>query len=458
MQLKESENVEFKKSTSELKEAVIAISAILNKHAKGKVYFGIKNDGTVVGQEIGGKTIRDISQAVSSNVEPRIYPKIAAEKINGKRCAVIEFEGTEIPYLAFGKAYMRVSDENKQLSARELEKMFLAKNKDKLNWDTLVCEKAKYSHISSKKLRSFLKIAGLKYDDIKSSLQKLGLCSDGKIRNAAVMLFARDPRQFFPNAKLRCAVFATNDTAIPVDMQDYEGDPFFLIEKAQEYILKNIHIGMKLDGLRRIDVPEIDREAFREAVINAFCHRDYREYDSVNIAIFKNRLEIRNPGLLYGGLTITDIKTKMVSEEPSAPFWLADPCVKPRRGYRDNTSTRRNELIAELFHRVHFIEKWGRGINLILSREPDADFREIGTHFIVTFKRKGKGEEGLLKKTVEKILALIKADPGIIQNEIMQKAKLTRRGVEWNLKKLKEKGLLRRIGPDKGGHWEVIEK
>ena len=107
---------------------------------------------------------------------------------------------------------------------------------------------------------------------------------------------------------------------------------------------------------------------------------------------------------------------------------------------------------------MHFIEKWGRGINLILSREPDADFREIGTHFIVTFKRKGKGEEGPSKKTVEKILALIKADPGIIQKEIMQKTELTRRGVEWNLKELKEKGLLRRIGPDKGGHWEVIEK
>jgi len=92
---------------------------------------------------------------------------------------------------------------------------------------------------------------------------------------------------------------------------------------------ETINIGMRLDGLVRVDVPEIDRDAFREAIINAFCHRDYFEYDSVNIAIFKDRLEIRNPGRLYGGLTIKQIRTRMVSQ-------------------------RRNELIADIFHRGSF--------------------------------------------------------------------------------------------------------
>lgn len=118
---------------------------------------------------------------------------------------------------------------------------------------------------------------------------------------------------------------------------------------------------------------EIDKAAFREAIINAFCHRDYREFDSVNIAVFKDRVEIRSPGLLYGGLTIETIRTKMVSE-------------------------RRNELIAEMLHRVHFIEKWGRGIKLILSKEPDTKFSEIGTKFITTFIRKSYYES---KKVVE---------------------------------------------------------
>ena len=66
---------------SELKEAIISIVAILNKHQQGELYFGIGNDGTVVGQTIGEKTIRDISKAISDFIEPKIYP----EKPNSSR-------------------------------------------------------------------------------------------------------------------------------------------------------------------------------------------------------------------------------------------------------------------------------------------------------------------------------------------------------------------------------------
>lgn len=443
MKLKESETVEFKKSTSDLKDAIVSISAILNKHGAGELYFGLGNDGTVLGQQVSAKTLRDVSKTISDHIEPKIYPKIQSLKIRHKPCIKVSFEGKDAPYFAYGRAYMRTADEDLRLSARELEHLILKKNKDKLRWDTEICRAAKLSDISVKKLKSFLKISGLRYDSTRNALSKLKLLSGGKLLNAAVILFAKKPQDFFPNAKLRCAVFARTDTSFIVDQKEFEGDLFYLIEKAEEYILEKIHIGMRLEGLRRIDVPEIAREAFREAIINAFCHRDYREYDSVNIAVFKDRLEIRNPGLLYGDLTIERITTEMVSE-------------------------RRNELIADLFHRIHFIEKWGRGIRLILSKEPDARFKEVGTHFIVTFRRKGvpasvaqEGEEKTVEetgeKTVEKIQLLIRQNPRITQQELMRQTGLSRRGVEWNLAKLKAKGLLRRIGADKGGYWEVLK-
>ena len=66
--------------------------------------------------------------------------------------------------------------------------------------------------------------------------------------------------------------------------------------------------------------------------------------------------------------------------------------------------------------------------------------------------------EKTVEKTVEKIFVIIKANPSITQKEIMDKTGLTRRGVEWNLKKLKGADRIQRIGPDKGGHWEIIEK
>jgi len=361
--LDETETLELKRSTSELKEAIVSISAMLNKHQKGGLYFGINNDGRVIGQDIGESTLRDVSRAISENIEPKIYPRIACASIDGIACIHVEFQGNDAPYYAYGRAYMRVGDEDRQLSAKELESLILSKNKDRLRWDMQACEKAKPDDISPKKLKLFLKASGLKYCGIRNSLDKLGLLSSGKPLNAAVILFGKKPQSFFQNAKLRCAVFGTTDTSFTIDMQDFEGDLFYLIERAEEYVLKNIHIGMRLDGLRRVDVPEIDKEAVREAVINAFCHRDYYEYDSVNIAVFKDRVEIRNPGGLYGGLTLDKI-------------------------IRENLSKRRNELIAELLNKIHFVEKWGMGNRVDPVQRAGNGFQRNSRHVRGCFQEK----------------------------------------------------------------------
>ncbi|MCQ1535567.1 winged helix-turn-helix transcriptional regulator [Methanosarcina sp. KYL-1] len=451
--LKESETLELKKSTAQLKPAVISIVAMLNKHQEGKLYFGVKDDGTIVGQEIGNDTLRAISQAISAHIEPRIYPAIKQVTLQGKTCIELEFRGNEVPYFAYGKAYIRTSDEDMPLSVKELENLILRKNKDQLKWDRSICKEAVLGDIDEQKVRFFLKEAGREFSGLENSLKKLKLIDAGKLTNAAVILFGKKPEDFFPNARLRCAVFATNDTSYIIDMQDYTGDLFYLIGEAEKYILRNIHIGMRLEGLKRIDVPEIAKEAIREAIINAFCHRDYYEYDSVNVAIFKNRVEIRNKGLLYGGLTIEQIKTEMVSE-------------------------RRNELIAEIFHEIHWIEKWGRGISLILSMEQDADFKEIGTQFIVTFKRKyfEESEEKVEEKKVEgwserwserwseinesqrKILILVQNNPAIAKTELADKLGINPSAVQKNLNTLKKKGFLKRVGPARGGHWQIIEE
>ena len=61
------------------------------------------------------------------------------------------------------------------------------------------------------------------------------------------------------------------------------------------------------------------------------------------------------------------------------------------------------------------------------------------------------------RKTVEKILSIINENPFVTQNQLIDLTGLSRRGVEWQLKQLKEKGLIRRIGADKGGYWEIVE-
>ena len=260
MTFQESETVELKKSTSELKEAVISIVAMLNKHQRGEIWFGVRNVGTVVGQQVSEKTIRDISKAIADNVEPRIYPVIEQVTVDDRQCIKVQVEGKDHPYYAYGRAYIRVGDEDRQLSARELENLILSKNRDRLRWDTEVCDKATVDDIGPGKLKSFLKLCGLKFDTIPNSLEKLNLVRDGKLLNAAVICFARKAEKFFPNARLRCAVFGTLDTTVTISMNDYCGDVFYLIKKAEEYILEHINIGMRLEGMLRVDVPEIDPE------------------------------------------------------------------------------------------------------------------------------------------------------------------------------------------------------
>ena len=72
----ETELVEFKKTTGELKEGLISIASMLNKNGKGTLYFGVRNDGEIIGQQIGDRTMREISQGIANAIKPQVIPTI----------------------------------------------------------------------------------------------------------------------------------------------------------------------------------------------------------------------------------------------------------------------------------------------------------------------------------------------------------------------------------------------
>ena len=82
----ETETLEFKKSTGELKEAIQSICAILNKHQHGELYFGVKQDGTPIGQVVTEESLREVSQKIKNFIEPKIYPEINKVVIDGDIC------------------------------------------------------------------------------------------------------------------------------------------------------------------------------------------------------------------------------------------------------------------------------------------------------------------------------------------------------------------------------------
>ena len=120
---RETELVEFKKSTGEHREAMESIASMLNKHGRGTLYFGVLNNGDVVGQTVADKTLRDIAQEIAVKVRPIIHPEITRlEDGEGRAYIRVEFEGDDAPYACDGRYRIRTADSDDLMSPEEVRR------------------------------------------------------------------------------------------------------------------------------------------------------------------------------------------------------------------------------------------------------------------------------------------------------------------------------------------------
>ena len=384
----ENEAVEFKKTTGELKESIISIVSILNKHQSGKLYFGIKDDGEIVGQIVTSKTIREVSKAISENIEPKIYPIVNKIKLNDKECILVEFEGEDIPYLAFGRAYMRVGDEDRQLSMKEIRKIILKDESEIGKWESKI-SKHDIKEIEEKLLKDFIekgrkaKRINFPYTNKEETLTKLSLINRNKeLLNAGYVLFSKEAK-----LEMQMAIFATETKLTFLDIDQSFGNIFEIIEVGESYIRKNIKwpVNFKSGSMEREEIPEIPMTAIREALINSIIHRDFKNPKSNEIAIYRNRIEIFNPGEFPEGYEPKDF---IDGKEASIP---------------------RNPIIANTLYLSKDIEKWGSGLKRIAEECRNSnikvEFEVRKSGFKVIFYRKTDEElYGLTQneKTYEK--------------------------------------------------------
>ncbi len=439
----ESERIELKKSTSELKEGVISITSILNKHQRGRLYFGIANSGKVVGQTVTENSLREVSRAISENIEPKIYPEVRKEKIEEKECIVVDFKGGNTPYFAYGRVYMRIADEDRPMSARELEKMILSKNKEQLRWDNQICKSATIDDIDNAAIKQFL-AAAKEENRIKISdsnkvlvLKRLKVMSGNNLTNAGVLLFGKKPREFFGNALVKCGRFKGELKEEFFDMKDIEGTLFDCIEKSINFLKNNLRLTAKIEGLYRKEKWEIPIEALREAIINALIHRDYTSQGFTYIKLYDNEIVIANPGKLPDTLKIDDL-------------------------YQEHESIQRNPLLAEAVYYTGMIDAWGRGIRNIVEilhaeKLPKPTFEESGGHFRIIFKRPEITTElsGTLSGTLNQVLVSVKENPGIQANQISNIIKRPIDTVKKQIKQLVDKELIVRKGSKKTGGYYI---
>lgn len=379
----ETETLEFKKSTGELKEAMQSISAILNKHQHGELYFGVKPDGTIIGQIVTEESLREVSQKIGNSIEPKIYPEVRKVNIGGRDCIHVKFEGNQTPYFASGVARIRVADEDLIMSPQELSEYIRKNTREGNRWENLISNKS-VDDVDEELLKKYTNRAhevgriAIEYTDKKTVLNQLELSEGNELTNAGKALFADDLLQ-----DIQMAIFATNERLTFNDIQRFHGPVLKLVDIAENYIKSNIHWRVEFTGaLQRTEIPEIPVDAIREALLNSFCHKDYSTGQSNEVAIYKNRVEIYNPGSFPEGFEPQDFISR-----PERPI-------------------RRNPKIARTLYYSKEIESFGTGLKRIADACEAAgvryEFQKLKSGFVVCFYRAedtDKSTDKLVKST-----------------------------------------------------------
>lgn len=189
---------------------------------------------------------------------------------------------------------------------------------------------------------------------------------------------------------------------------------------------------------------EYPYKALRESIINALIHRNYLGSSNIQTRVYGDCLIFMNEGKLPPEVPVDKLKARHLS----------------RPG---------NKLLADIFYKAGFIESWGRGTVDILEAclkqgLPEPDFEaEYDVFNVILYKEKmneGTREEirATREETGEKIIQMITLEPTITMADLAKKIGLSEKGIEWNVKRLKENGILKRIGPTKGGRWSVVKE
>ena len=205
-------------------------------------------------------------------------------------------------------------------------------------------------------------------------LEHLNLLNDGRLTNAAVLLFGKTPQRFLISSEVRCAHFHGTEVAKPIpSYQVYKGAAFDLVDQAVDFVLSKINrsIGTRAEGVRARRTYEVPPEVVTEAIVNAVAHRDYTDNGSVQVMLFSDRLEVRNPGRLPPPLTLEGL----------------------REAHR---SVPGNPLLAESLYLGEYIERMGTGTLDMIRRcvgagLPEPEFA-VTDGFVTTIRRAAGGD------------------------------------------------------------------
>ena len=440
-----------------------SISAFANT-AGGLLLYGVDDSGNLVGLPNAERDADDISEMIKNLMDPVPEFDLSIHIENGLKFLVVSVKaGFETPYYVFlnghRDAFVRIGNESVKANSIDLKRLVL--RGEKRTWDSLPSNH-KRANFAFETLRAEY-FARAKIEFVESDFDSFGLVEGGGVlTNAGALMADKSPIR---HSRIFCTrwdgLTKANGVMEALDDDEFSGGLLSLLDAAKGFVKVNSKTRWRKreDGEGRIEYPEYPLVAVEEAIVNGLIHRDYLELGSeIHIDMYDDRMDVYSPGGMVSGELIQTLDTRNVA------------------------SKRRNPVIADLFQRLSLMERRGSGFGKILDayqsesekrgRTVVPQFRSSPSEFHVVLPNLNyrapeldfangendySGPDALTEgRNAKTIIRAIKANGRITISELCQKTRLSASGVYKIINALKKSSTIRRVGPTKGGHWEVV--
>lgn len=427
-ELKETENIEFKRELNEsLKKELVTFA---NTHG-GEVYIGIDDSGKIVGLDDAKKDLEAISNSIRDSIKPDLTLITSAKiiEIDGKEVIKIEIlKGTKRPYHLVAKGlkpsgvFVRHGITSAPATEDSIRQMII--ESDGTVFEKSRCINQQLTFDYTKKVFNEKEIGFEQFNQ-----RTLGITNEDGYYTNLGLLFSEECQH-----SIKCALYDGNTKLEFRDRREFSGSILKQLDDAYEYISLQNKVESNFKGLNRVDREDYPYYAIREALVNAVVHRDYSFSGSILIHIFKNRIELVSVGGLVAGLTLDDIMLGI--------------------------SESRNKNLATSFYRLKLIESYGTGIRRIYesyskySVEPE--FKISENAFVVVLPNINYKLD--IDDNDEKVLKIIRNGGKVSRKDIEIELKLSKSTVTLILNKLLDEGKIQQEGKARNTKYYIKNK
>lgn len=365
----ESKNVEFKVQRPDKSMKYMKTVVAFANGKGGRIIFGIDDKTREVVGIPEDKVFREIdaiTNAISDSCEPTIIPDVYLQNINDKPVIVVEIRtGRRKPYYIKAEGlengvYIRVSGTTRPADRDMSRELYY--ECDARSFDSIIRRDIEVTDEDIKSLCEQMKEVAIA--NCKSNLQRSAVKDVTKNVLLSWGILKKDENEkIYPTnayiyltgqgglrSMIQCAVFKGTTRAVFLDRRNYEGPLWKQVEEAVQFVLRNIRMGCRLEGVYRQDIYELPPDSIRELIVNAVMNCSYIQNSNIQVAIYDDRLEITSPGGLLPGVTIELMK--------------------------EGFSKIRNRSLANAFAYMNLVEAWGSGIPKLMQAMQEYGLRE----------------------------------------------------------------------------------